>query len=353
MSGKKSKRNINLSLGQFQEAVAIYRRDGRADAGQVELLEWLWSYAHKELDGDRVLLEERLGMTWAPIYKTLKGTYEARLENFCERISILRSRVEAGHVSSFIHTPVTRKIWDGLDYARDNATAVLISGPTGCSKTETAKEWARCNNHGRTVYVRVPSRCTRAKLVAGVAHAIDQSSRRKDTAAVETLIAKAMGPRKMLILDEAGHIVPTGRRSGETPLEFVRDLQDTTGCAIALIVTNCYWQAMLHGPQCEILEQFVGRMSYRVIVRSDQVFVGEVESMIRCYGGVEPDAKLVKLGGEIAKASEGRLRTLCEDLRKAASAAKGMGQPMTWQHLALAKKWREAGGSWDDEEVVG
>ncbi len=345
-------RNINVSLGQFHEALAKYRGEGRADDRAAELLEWLWQYAHQELGGSPDLLAERAGMDWTTIYRVWSGTYPAGLDNFCERVEILKRRVAEGRVSRYVETPVTRRIEQALDYARDMATAVLIAGPTGCGKTQTAQDWARRNNHGRTVYVRVPSKCTRGKLVGAIAQAMGQSSRRKDTGALEAMVAKGLGPRKVLILDEAGHIIPTHRRSGETPLEFVRDLQDTTGCAVALIVTDVYWQAMAHGPQAEFLEQFVGRISYRLTVPSDQVFRGEVEAMVRLYGGVEPDAKMVEIGGKIAKAAEGRLRALVEDLVKAAMVARAQKLAMTWQHLDTARKLREAGGSWDGEEVV-
>jgi DNA transposition AAA+ family ATPase len=348
----KSTRNINLSMQQMQAGLAVYRQDGRAGDREVELIEWLWRYAQQDLDGDPDRVAERLGTDWTTIYKVWKGTYEAKLTNFCAKVESLRRRVVEGHVSRFVDTPITRNIWAGLDYARDMATGVLISGPTGSSKTETAKEWARQNNHGKTTYVRVPSRCTRAKLVFAIARAMGDKSRKKDTNAVERMIAKGMGPQKILILDEAGHIIPTSRRSGETPLEYVRDLQDETGCAVAVIVTDCYWQAMLNGPQADILEQFVGRMSYRVVVPEETVYREEVIKMVRLYGGVEPTRKIYELAVRITKASEGRLRTLCEDLRKAALSAKGMGMEMGFLHLDKAREFREAGGSWGEEEVA-
>jgi len=346
------KRNINLSLEQMQDGLGVYLADGRAGDREQELIDWLWRYAHQELDGDPDRLAERLGADWTTVYKVWAGKYEAGLNNFCEKVEILRRRVAEGHVSRFVDTPITRNIWAGLDYARDMATGVLICGPTGSSKTETAKEWARQNNHGRTIYVRVESKCTKAKLVFAIAKAMGNKTRKKDTAAVERMIAKGMGPRKILILDEAGHIVPTRRRSGETPLEYVRDLQDETGCAVAVIVTDCYWEAMLHGPQADILEQFVGRMSYRVVVPKETLYREEVAKMIRLYGGVEPTRKIYDLAVRITKASEGRLRTLCEDLRKAALSAKGMGTEMEFLHLDKAREFREMGGNWDGVEVA-
>jgi hypothetical protein len=348
----KSKRNINLSLGQFQDALAIYRADGRAGDREAELLEWLWRYAHKELDGDPGLLATRLGMTWAPIYKTLKGTYEAGLENFCERVEILKRRVEQGHVSSFVHTPITRRIWAALDYARDMGTMTLACGPTGSSKTETAQEWARANNHGRTTYVRVPEDCTKTLLIREIAEAMGIPPRRKDTAALGKMITKGMGPRKVLILDEFGHMVPTHSKRSEGPVEFVRTLLDTTHCAVGLIVTDVYYEAMLSGPKSAFMEQFMGRISYFFQMPKATVYRGEVEAMIRLYGGVEPTEKMYKVGAEIAKSNRGRLRTLCADLRKAVTTAKGAEKPLTWQFLEGAKNWREAGGSMGQEEVA-
>jgi DNA transposition AAA+ family ATPase len=147
-------------------------------------------------------------------------------------------------------------------------------------------------------------------------------------------------------------VIPDSRRAGETPLEFARDLHDETGCAVAIIVTDCYWDSMRHGRQADVLEQWVGRISHRVIVPPKTVFRQEVEQMIRLYGGIEPTARIYKMCAAVAKSNEGRLRTLCEDLRQAACVAKEDGVPMQAQHLEVARTLREKGGSWGEVEVA-
>ncbi|MBT3288318.1 MAG: AAA family ATPase [Victivallales bacterium] len=347
-----SKKNINISLEQFQAALVKYRAEGRATEAEAELVEWLWGYAHGELEGDPDAVADLLGMDWTTIYRVWRGTYPAGLTNFSEQVANLKRRLAEGRVTEFGKTPVTERIWEALDYARDYSAAVLVCGPTGASKTATLLEWAKQNNHGRSVYVRIPSSCTRAKLVRRIAKAMGMSTRRKDTTAMEDSIHKAMNRRKILILDEGAHTLKDSRKAGEPLLEFARDLFDEEHCAVVIVLTHSSWGAMTHGAQADILEQWVGRISHRVIIPPDKVFKVEVEQMIRLYGGVEPTPEIYKLCAAVAKSNEGRLRTLCEDLRQAASVAREEGVELTALHLRLARALRERGGSWDDEEVA-
>lgn len=344
----KKSRNINISMEMFQEALSAYRMDGRAGDEEVDLMEWAWGYAHRELGGDPQAIADQLEVHWSTLYKVWTGTYAAGLGNLCEKIGILKRRVEDKRVSIFVHTPVTERIWEALDYARDYSAAVLICGPTGSSKTSTVLEWASQNNHGRSIYVSCPSGCSRPRFVQAIAKAMEISVRRKDSMGTEESIKKALNRRRILIIDEAGHVIPDKKHDVDPPLEFARDLHDTTGCAVAIVVTDCYWDAMLHGRQSHVLEQWVGRISHRVIVPRNTVFRDEVEQMIRLYGEVEPTPALYRACVAVTKSNEGRLRTLCEDLRQAAAVAKEEGVPLSAEHLELARQFRTRGGSWDE-----
>ncbi len=331
---------INIGRHIFAQAIRKHPEERQA------LLEWLWGYAISELGGSRSRLCEAVGYDWTVIWRIFTGQYPASIDRFCESIAALRKRVEARGRSDLVETIVTERIFRALDFARDASAMVLIAGPTGRSKTWSAKAWARGNNHGRAVYIRVPSNCTRRKLVRTIAQAQGVGSAGKKTMDVEGRLHKAFSWRNVLIFDEAGHMIPR-ESAGRAAIEFVRDLHDMCGCGVALIVTDVYWDELRHGPLAAYFEQFIGRVAMEVRI-PQKVLRGETEAAVRAFAP-DADADLLKAAHAVANRNDGRLRTLFRDLARARKFADAKGDALRADHLRLAVQWRESAGIWPDE----
>ena len=339
---------LAISPLQWEAAKRNYLADGRADAAAIEALDWLWNYGHQELGGDRHRMAELAGYDWTVLHKIFHGTYEAGLVRFVEGVNSARKRAESAP-TGLIDTPVTERIFKALDYARDMCRMVLICGPTGRSKTSACKAWRRLNNHGRSVYVRCSSSASRVIIVRDIAKALGFGTRGKKTRELEERIMSILDPRRVLILDEPQALMPMRRAGGTKGIEFIRDLHDICGCAVALVMTPPNWDEAIRGPMADYLEQFVGRIGYTLRI-PDDLFRDEITAICAHYVP-EPPEEMIQLAAEIAKAGDGKLRTLFDDLSNASRLAKGKGETMTTRHLALARKWRLAGGAWKATKI--
>jgi DNA transposition AAA+ family ATPase len=236
------------------------------------------------------------------------------------------------NASPITETIVTRRISEALDYAAARASLVVIRGPTGRGKTLTAMTWAA---EKKALYVRAPSSCTRRVFAVTIAEAVGiRGSANKTTAEIEAKLAKAMPTYSAIVVDEAGHLLPKGA-AGSSAIELVRDLHDSAGIGAALIFTDVY------------IEEFIGRVKFEVAIPSD-VRRDEAEAIVKAHRPDAP-AALVSLALKIARARDGRLRVLCEDLRRAADWAATERRPMTSDDLSVAADWRLSGGLWPTE----
>jgi len=334
------KRDVNFGFHQFTEGVTRYA------SGEREQLEWFWGYLIDELKQSREAAADALKMEWSEIYQVMTGAAKPELLEGClEAIARLR-KLEAANRTRLAETSVTRHIVEALNYAKEFCAMVSITGPTGRSKTFTAKHWARENNHGRSIYVRCPSAATRRSFVTALCRARGLNAQKKTTE-LEDRLFRAITARNVLILDEAGHLLPRSGR-GTGAIELVRDLHDICGCAVALIFTDVYLDDMRNGAMADYYEQFRGRLKYEVsippLVRKD-----EVKAAVSVFRKSPPE-KLLDFALRLARERDGRLRTLFEDLQRAKEFAQAEGREMNVEDLKVASDWRKSGKTYADEE---
>jgi DNA transposition AAA+ family ATPase len=338
--------NINRSAEQWAETLTAYRGNGLPPAS-AELLDWAYHYIVQECGLDYGSLAAECHYDPIVLYKVLCGTYEASLDGVLDALAAARRRLS--HSAGFVETPITRRIFEALDYCADMRALVTICGETGRSKTTALMEWQRQNNHGKSVYVRATSGATRGSLIRQIAKAVGIGTASTKVAEIEPRLYRVFG-RKTLILDEAGHLLPVrGSRRTSEPLELVRDLHDICGCGVCLCMTDVYLQELRHGAHAAWFEQFLGRVKYSVPIPRT-IFAEEVAALVSAYVA-KPSAELLSAAGRIAR-QEGKLRTLCDDLAKARKFAERKGQTLAAAHLILARRWRESGGSFDDLHPV-
>ena len=330
---------INIGLNMFRAGIRRYSEE------EQELLEWLWGYTFDVLGNSKTELVRAIGYDYRFIYDVWTGAYDGELDNFCAAIQALKLR--AANDMPLVQTLVVKRLIEALDYAARYAAMVSITGPTGRGKTYTAKVWARQHNHGRTRYIRVPSGCTRRQIVTMLCASCGIGVNGHKTTDLEARLFKAFTSRNVIIVDEAGLLIPTAGRNGTAAIELLRDLHDICGCAVVLIFTDVYLKEMKTGHLADYFEQFRGRIKYELNIPV-RIFRSEVEDIVKTFAQ-NPSQKLIELAFKTAGARDGKLRTLFEDLQRAKDWADKSNRELNYQDLALAVEWRKSGGVWPEE----
>jgi hypothetical protein len=337
---------LTVTRAGFSQALQIYRDTYRLPPDTENAMEWLWGYCADDLGLDKERVCDAIGYDETTVVRLLSGKYDGGLERIADAIGQLRTRV-AGKVSGMIETPVTRRIFEALDYARNTGSIVLIRGETGRGKTYCVREWARRNSHRRTIYVRCPSGCTRAALVRAVALSSGIGIAGKTTNVIEAQIRSSFDRRRTLIVDEAGHLVPGLGSTAKSLLEFLRDIHDMCEAGLVLIFTSVYWEQICEGPLAPFFDQFIGRKRFEVHIPEGTIFRDEIEAIVRGYGFTD-DA--MPVAAEIAH-ERGRLRMVFGDLANARVIAEKQGLPRDAKTLRLARNWRLSGGAWTEQAI--
>ena len=330
---------INIGLNIFRAGIRRYKEP------EQDLLEWLWGYTFDALGNSKTELCRQLGYDYKFIYDVWTGAYDGELDTFCAAIQSLKMR--AAQSMPLVETIVVKRLLEAFDYARDYSAMVSIQGPTGRGKTYTAKYWARNNNHGRTRYIRVPSGCTRRQIVCMLCSSCGIGINGHKTTELEQRLFKAFTSRNVIMVDEAGHLVPKANSNGTSAIELLRDLHDICGCAVVMIFTDVYLKEMKTGRLADYFEQFRGRIKFELVI-PDKIFRSEVEDVLRSFVK-DPAQRLIEYAYKTACERDGKLRTLFEDLQRAKAWAEKNGRTMQLADLRLAVDWRKSGGIWPEE----
>lgn len=332
MSKEVINENYNINLG-----IEKYSNE------EQQLLRWFWNYGITDMYGSTTALCKSINKDWTVILKVFQGNYDAKLDNICDAIQHLRKTYDGG--TTFISTEVTEKIMEALDYARDFAEMVTITGSAGRSKSHTAEHWTS-RNRGRGKYIRIFSKSNVRTIAIDICKACGISTNGKTTSELKTSLLKALDYKTLLILDEAGHMLPSGRNSKGGNIEFIRDLYDACGCGVALIFTGVYLEDMKFGTNAAYLQQYIGRSSFNVRI-PDQVLVSEIKSIVGRFRENPPN-NILTLAHKIANTDQCDLRTLFQALQRAKTWSMEKNTALTYQYLLLAEKWRLSGGIWSE-----
>ncbi len=322
---------INVTRGDVVAGIAGYPQDQQAD------LLWLHGYALDELHGSRSAFVEWLGADWTTASRIWQGKYPAAIDGFLDRVRTLRRRAETTARTEFIETCVTKKVFQVCDVARDQGAMVMISGPSGRSKTHSMLEWRR-QNHGRAFYVYAPEAGGLTSFMEALARSMATSSRRSNRELAYSL-ERGIDYRNVLIIDEVAHLMPIGRGPTIQTLEFIRGLHDRTGCGVVLVATPLFEGQITGGRWATWFEQLQGRIELHLQIPST-FSRQEVAEFCGAFG--EADPELVKVGRQIANARTGGVRQLLRHLGRAAQAAAKLGEPMTARHLSAAYQYAQA-----------
>jgi hypothetical protein len=332
--------DLGVGLDRVRAGIAGYEQ------AHQDLLLWLHGYAAQVLRTRQRLVQE-LGYDWSVIIKLWDGKYPGDVPAVLASITRMKARADRVKGTEFIATQVTRRIWAACDRARDYGDIVHISGGTGRGKTLTLREWQSCNNHGRAIYLDLPVPCRQRTVVDLLAAALGNRGKtwrkgHEAQAAVEAGLSK----ENVLILDEAGRLLPGGRGKDFSAAEYLRRLHDVIGCGLVLSSTNLFRGEMQRGAYHAYLEQLLGRIEEPVNI-PPAVSLCEGREICQSF---EPRAagELIKAVVAFANSGQGGLRTAIRLLRQARALADLNQTHLTMEHWKAAVDLRLGEQAWED-----
>jgi hypothetical protein len=177
---------------------------------QRDMVRWLHAFAWNNnihLNDLAAMIKRRDGKAYDgnTVYRIFKGIYEGKLDNFCECAASFRRVIEErGDITRapFVMTRLARRIFKISESAKVYQTVEFIFGESQIGKTAALEEYARQNNHGMTVYWRLPSGGGLRRSVEELAVACRISAQQKTVEVLRRAI-RFFTPEMLLIVDEA------------------------------------------------------------------------------------------------------------------------------------------------------
>lgn len=268
------------------------------------------------------------------LFRILKGTYEGSWPNIVRAVRSFRKLQERRgsiQANEFVENSITKLIFSGLDYALANRSITLIVGESRSGKSVARIAWQDQNNHGRSVGIVAPPIGGTKALVRRAAGAVGVN-RSQDMAAMVDAIYRAFNPNRILIVDEAHRLLPNDSRTvNPASLEFLRDLHDQTGCALALITTRRMPERLKRGEYQ--YEQLIGRIGMPILIpktikRADLLPIAK-------QFVPQPSLALIDTLEKIAN-EPGRLGIMVETLKVASRIAHKAGEKLAEVHVRKA-----------------
>lgn len=339
-----SDRGVAASAGQRLNVPMRVDRWSTLPSAQQELLVWFHQYC---LDEDYTLDDagEALGYERSVAHRVLNGVYgpptgKGSWENIVKAIESFKklaaSRSEIQQ-SDFTANSISRLIWGGLDYALANNSITTIVGESGQGKTLATRAWRDANNHGRSVLITAPVVGRHSELLKRIVKAVGAGWRGGSDALV-TAAYRGFNKHRILIIDEAHRLLPARQDRDAVALEVLRDIHDATGCALALISTERFNDALRKESSYQY-EQVLGRIGLPVrLPRRNQI--KDIDPIVRQYVK-RPTVKMLDACLEISNAT-GRIRLVVERLkvgsRIAAKAGRAMNEEDFFKALAIVRQ---------------
>ena len=270
-------------------------------------------------------------------YKIIHGTYEAKdWSNILDKIrgymDSVRSR-ESEAAGNFVENRPWATISATLDWPLSNGTMSLIQAESRMGKTACAREWLRRMGAARAVMVEpLPIGGARA-LLGKIANAVGISHRKYGGPDILMRLARSFDSRRVLIVDEAGRIMPRGTKRSADALEVLRYLHDLTGCGICLIVTERAVTDLVESQYQ--FEQVIGRIGLASSL--PELKDSDILPMIAHFGKF--DGATVEILLQIAR-DPGRLGAMVSTLESADRIARYGKQTLSSRHVREALRKR-------------
>lgn len=215
-----------------------------------------------------------------------------------------------------------------------------ITGPTGSQKSKCAMYFHRNHNHKRTVYFEAPARRSLVSFQRKLAQQY-QANVGNSAPAREANIRENINSGRCIIVDNSQDLYVPHAGANQPIFNYLRELQDDTGCTIILIFTEEFYHGdLVSGEAKGYFEQFIGRMGGidNILRLPGYAPMSDIRAIAAHYGVTsERGIKYVKDWSR----SPGRIRIAFMKLARAMAIAKLAGRKTpTLQDLQEANDYR-------------
>lgn len=228
---------------------------------QRSAIRWLHSYA-TENNLSYSELATKVRYDESTLSRVFNGKYAGDLSAVCNEILALKKLEEdraTVHRTGFVKTSLATGIWKVCDAARIYQGIFGIKGDSQIGKTTALEKYTEENNHGSTIYVRMPEGGTLSYFMGELALKLRISPSLKESELRRRIIT-AFDDRMILIVDEAHQCLRAdGAKRGLRTIEFIREIHDRAKCGIVLAMTEEGWAAIDTGRYAKMLEQLKRR----------------------------------------------------------------------------------------------
>jgi DNA transposition AAA+ family ATPase len=346
-TGIETKANNNAQFSAPFPAADVVKtaltENQQAAPGQVNDVIWLLNHARDRKLRSYSELGELIGYDTSVISKVFRGIYGAGLGAFCEKIRVYRAlylqRQDLGEEIFVEGLSIVRDVKNLCELTRISQTMSMIWGPNQSGKSKALKRYAK-GDHGRTIYLRMPTGGSAQMMLQELAKACGISDR-SNYAQLRDRIMKYLDASTLLIVDEV-HQAMIGRTMKTTTIELIREIHDETGCGVVLCGTDVL-PDMMQDPR---FSKLLGQTDNRGVLKRKVPAAPtkrDVRLLCEAYGLTNPDGDAAEIVSAIAKKNGiGKLTKYFLMSRRLASKS---NEPLGWKHFlathATLTAWAE------------
>lgn len=355
-TGDNNRASWNFSLHQLRANIAHCSPEGK-DA-LVSAFLWCIDATHPVHRKD---FSQAVNYNENTIWKIFQGKYThpsdgTRLDVPKQLIASIKSFLKlakdrhGGGKTEFVETPTSRRIFTTCDLARESQTPAFIWGHSHCGKTWGGRNYVAQNNHGRSVYCRVPAASGLGGLIRALAASVGVSDK-GNTANLISYIRKAITPDMLVFLDEVHQLTYTYRKeSFFAALEVLREIYDETRCGMVFCGTALLMEKVDGAKNAE-LEQLFNRGTHRLNLMNAPT-TGDLKAILGSWKLDFPDRKMevvVVAATDRSKevidnpydvlrqlATSTRLKAITERLRYGRKICAKAEEKFSWKHFLQA-----------------
>ena len=335
-------RGISMAAHQIRAAIAQAVARGQLSEEDGEEVFWLYSYAQEYHLKEADLAAKMGAYDKNTLYQVFRGSYgvqkDGKYSSWANIIKAIRAfkaveleEMKKKHIG-IIETEVKKTVFQACTAALNDGMPAFIYGASQIGKTTALMEFQRLHNHGRTVYLRMGSGWTRARLVRELALRFGNGVKATKCWALEDAIFGSLTRYNLLIIDEFHLALETcTEASCKAIMEFIREVYDRTGCGLVMSATKVGLAGLESGKHVMLFDQLRRRGVVRVVL-PDSPPTRDINTIARSFELTLPTGDV--LAGIKRLIKERGLGVFIKYLQKAYALSKAKKEPLSWDGYA-------------------